>query len=394
MLPSLSLLPVLGILSQSRNSGRIAHSLHGCYSWDRSDTGSTSGWEVQQVRRMDLSKARSLIQELYFYARLHLHPTLPAPGRVPHTALCCGIPANLSINLGRSRQQQKSVFILNIIKYIKYNIKKELWKDRHLLTLQMWLWGLSGSKHPEHKGAAPAEAQQHRNWEQILTSWHDLWQGILLHPHSCHTIILMEQQSELSLHLLQFLVPWTAFEAFPIKRTLRRQVSRAGEIWRPESNIISWSFGCNTISKVGCEWFQSPILILPHEAFCPPAAPLLASWNPNIWNPSISKCSSKATPFWCFWNTSCVFLPTGTGDIQFFSATSTPSLIPENNLLPGEPHLNYSTLLSMERWFLDALQHCSQAEESHPEVFSVRFSTWRPAFAAFIQTVGSRDVFH
>lgn len=58
---------------------------------------------------MDLSKARSLIQELYFYARLHLHPTLPAPGRVPHTALCCDIPANLSINLGKSRQQQQSV---------------------------------------------------------------------------------------------------------------------------------------------------------------------------------------------------------------------------------------------------------------------------------------------
>lgn len=132
-------------------------SLHGCYSWDHSDTGFTSGWEVQQVRRMDLSKARSLIQELYFYARLHLHPTLPAPGRVPHTALCCDIPANLSINLGKCRQQQKSV-------------KRGLGKDRHLLTLQMRLWGLSGScsKHPEHKGAAPAEPQQHRNWEQIL----------------------------------------------------------------------------------------------------------------------------------------------------------------------------------------------------------------------------------
>lgn len=258
----------------------------------------------------------------------------------------------------------------------------------------MWLWGFSGScfKHPEHKGAAPAEPQQNRNWEQLLTLWHDLWQGILLHPHSCHTIILREQQPELSLHLLLFLVARTAFEAFPIRRILRRQalqVSRAGEIWRPDSNIISWSFGCNTISKVWCEWFQSPIPILSHEEFCPPAAPLLASWNPNIW-----RCSRKATTFWDFWNTSCVFLPRATADIQLFSATSTPSFMPENNLLPGEPHLSYFRLFSMERWFLDALQHCSQAEESHPEVFSVHFYTWHPAVVGFIQTVGSRDVFH
>lgn len=49
--------------------------------------------------------------------------------------------------------------------------------------------------------------------------------------HFCHTTILREQQDELSLHL-QFPVARTAFEAFPIKRILRRQpleVSRTQE---------------------------------------------------------------------------------------------------------------------------------------------------------------------
>lgn len=49
--------------------------------------------QAGKFSKSDLSKARSLIQELYFYSRLHLHPTLPAPGRIPHTALCCDTPA-------------------------------------------------------------------------------------------------------------------------------------------------------------------------------------------------------------------------------------------------------------------------------------------------------------
>lgn len=50
------------------------------------------------------------------------------------------------------------------------SVKKVPLKDSPLLTLQVWLQGLSGScsKHPENKGATLAEPQQHRNWEQIL----------------------------------------------------------------------------------------------------------------------------------------------------------------------------------------------------------------------------------
>lgn len=120
---------------------------------------------------------------------------------------------------------------------------------------------------------------------------------------------------------------WVISHPKDLKQTTTGSVQSTGEIWRHESNISSWSFGCNTVSKLWCELFQSPILILSHEEFCPPVAPLLASWNPNIW-----RCSSKASPFWDFWNTGSVFLPTApgmqpspsmyrcraTGDIQLF----------------------------------------------------------------------------
>lgn len=216
-----SLLPVLGILSQSRNSGRIAQHptwllLMGSL-WHRIHVrlGSSASQENGFIQSNESDSGALFLCQTWFTSHTSCSRQSPTHSSVLwHSSY-------LSIDLGRSRQHQKSV-------------KIELLKDIPPLTLQMWLQGLSGScsKHPEHKEAALAEPQQHRNWEHILPLWHVLWQGILLHPHSCHTTILREQHPELSLHLLQFPVARTAFESSPIKRILRRQpleVSRAQE---------------------------------------------------------------------------------------------------------------------------------------------------------------------
>lgn len=274
----------------------------------------------------------------------------------------------LSIDLGRSRQHQKPV-------------KRELLKDNPPLTQQICLQGLSGS--------CPMKGQPQQNHSSQKP-------GADPDLVTCFMARNPPSSPLLPHHDPQGTAPWTepSLPAIPgcknsfwgisqqkdLKEAITGSVQNTEEIWLPENNNSSWSFGCNTVSKTKREWvpeshpqschMRNSVLLLHH--FCP------------SWNSSILRCRSKTTPFWDFWNTSCVFLPTApgmqpspsmyrcwaTGDIQLFSATSTFIIqAKENNLLPREPHLNYFTLFSMERWFLDALQHSIPKQRNHIQKF-------------------------